>query len=356
MTQTRVISLAAARPPTSSRLGPCLLVLASMAVGAATMLGLSLTKSQRASSPADWLPRDRTPNTFEAHTQFVMDYINGSTEANDVIFIGDSAGLEGVQPILFERLTGLRAYNLCSVGVLQLDGLTVVLRAYLARHPAPRLVVVCVQPQQISTPLWSHELIEIHEHFMDCFDGDNPARWGRAEEPIKKQIGRGARRVLGTITHRSGSHQNALVQGRPYTQLAREVAEGRGYWGIERVMEDGLKRSEIPGYPFEVKPELLDMMGALRDTTEKSGAKMMVRFMPVPLEGISAEEDPLRSWTSGVEHVCPNAIISRPEILLYDRTLFSDLAHLNHRGAEKLTALLADQIGPLLQPQHTSSQ
>jgi hypothetical protein len=43
-----------------------------------------------------------------------MEYALTSDEYNDVIFLGDSAPLHAIDPVYFETLTGLRAYNLAS--------------------------------------------------------------------------------------------------------------------------------------------------------------------------------------------------------------------------------------------------
>ena len=88
-----------------------------------------------------------TPDGSEAVAAIPMEYALKSTEYNDVIFVGDSAPLYAIDPKCFQDLTGLKAYNLASFRPVSVNGFVIAVQAYLSRHPAPRLVVLCVSPE-----------------------------------------------------------------------------------------------------------------------------------------------------------------------------------------------------------------
>jgi hypothetical protein len=95
----------------------------------------------------------RAPDVDEALCACKIEYALHSREANDVVFIGDSSGCDGVDPIAFERASGHRAYNLCSEARLGPVGYLATLEAYLLNHPRPMCVVLCVTPITFEWPL-----------------------------------------------------------------------------------------------------------------------------------------------------------------------------------------------------------
>ena len=129
---------------TWQRLGPTLFVLAAiLGVGAvlcvtAFCVGRRYERFLRLSSP---------PDGSEAVAAIPIEYALNSSEYNDVIFVGDSAPLYAIDPKCFQELTGLKAYNLASFRPVSIYGYLVTLQAYLSRHPAPRLIVLCVSPE-----------------------------------------------------------------------------------------------------------------------------------------------------------------------------------------------------------------
>ena len=75
-----------------------------------------------------FLRPDRSPSPTELGAVIPMDYAILSHEKNDVIILGDSCPQGGIDPVYFEELTGLRAYNLASFALLGIDGFFVTAR------------------------------------------------------------------------------------------------------------------------------------------------------------------------------------------------------------------------------------
>lgn len=90
-------------------------------------------------TPAElrFLEPRRAPTMDEAIITYPVEYSLRSQEKNDAIFVGDSTCRSGIDPAEFERLTGLRAYNLGSQGKAGPMAYTLTAMAYLSKHPAP---------------------------------------------------------------------------------------------------------------------------------------------------------------------------------------------------------------------------
>lgn len=88
----------------------------------------------------------RAPTLDEACIACPIEYWLHSSEKNDVIFVGDSTCRVSIDPKRFQELTGLSAYNLASEGGVGSTGFLITAEAYLAKHPAPRIVVVAMSP------------------------------------------------------------------------------------------------------------------------------------------------------------------------------------------------------------------
>ncbi len=154
-------------------IAPTLLVLSVVAVVSAVLLPtMYLVGGGGQEDRRIFLRNYRTPNEFETFSSFCMNYALGLDEPNDVIFVGDSGLRYGIQTRDFERESGLRAYNLGSVGLLNLAGYTQMLEAYLtSRHPKPRLVVLGLLPtsaDSIDHILIIDEIRDVKARFLRC--------------------------------------------------------------------------------------------------------------------------------------------------------------------------------------------
>src|SRR5579863_8831998 len=155
------------------RIGPTLIVFVCIVGCTAAFAGGAL---YIAAYCERFLPSSRPPDWNDAIATIPIEYALNSTETNDVVFFGDSAPLYAIDPIYFEELTGLKAYNLASFRHLSVNGFLLTAQAYLARHPAPRLVVLCVSPEVFGAA--DGERVSA-KHFVRAygrtFEGKSPA-------------------------------------------------------------------------------------------------------------------------------------------------------------------------------------
>ena len=99
--------------------------------------------------------------------------------------------------------------------------------------------------------------------------------------------------------------------------------------------------------PFRIA-RLLGWSDRLARLTRDNGILLVIRFTPV-LESQQAESlDLLEEQLGTLERDFPDIVVSRPLVLEYEPACFGEPRHCNARGAERFTALVAEEIAPLL--------
>jgi hypothetical protein len=130
----------------SKRFGSALLVMSATLATLGSLSVAGYCTGRNLDAGRRLLDPSRAPTSDEAALAYVADYSLQSNEANDVIFLGDSACRFDVDPIAIEQMVGLRAYNLGTFATAGPAVLSASGKSYLSHHPAPKLVVVCLSP------------------------------------------------------------------------------------------------------------------------------------------------------------------------------------------------------------------
>ena len=95
-------------------------------------------------------PSDQIPNLEESIVQAKLDFIDEDKQKVDLVVLGDSSGLMGVDATLLAKQTGLSTYNLCTIGWLGVEGHVMLLREFMAKHGVPAVVVYHFAPSTMS--------------------------------------------------------------------------------------------------------------------------------------------------------------------------------------------------------------
>jgi hypothetical protein len=304
----------------------------------------------------------RPPTVDEAVIALPIEYALRSDERNDVIFLGDSACRCGIDPVEFTRSTGLRAYNLGSQGRAGPMAIVLTAKAYLLRHPPPKIVVLCVSPigWDMST---------------DRRDDGMRARLLANYGPEVEGLVPWNKRVLYFIKRGSlaaSAARSVLFTGPPddvrdfplvglegdtYRTLERRTRESRGYGrlpGLHHAKEPGLERK---GEPVTV-PDAWDRgVRLLAETCHAMGIPLLVRFSPMPGECARMRDfSPVEKWARTLESSCSGVIVGRPTLLWYDWKLCWDAFHLNAEGTAKYTQAVAVELRSALVATGRSTQ
>jgi hypothetical protein len=334
------------------RIRPTLIVLAaivgcaSVFVTAAAYIGANCETFMKVS---------RRPTSEEAIAAIPIEYAMTSKEYNDVVFFGDSAPLCAIDPIYFEKLTGLKAYNLASFRPVSINGFLLTAQAYLANHPPPRLVVLCVSPE---VPGGTDVERVFARRFVRSYGrhvaGASPAvgeivnsvtQEDRIDEVIKRGVSI-ARDYFAQFTIPRGHNlHDDLLDGSTedtFNTLARKLHESRGY--VKPKATHGPPNKPVyPGVHFAIRPEWDRDVRALIGLTDAVGARLMVRLAPARTDAAEENFDAISSGLRDLQKEFPRVIVDA-EVHYYEPALCCDLWHMNGDGGKKFTRLLADDV------------
>ncbi len=312
----------------------------------------------------------RAPFDSEAIFTYGMDYATHSAERNDVVFVGDSTCLSGIETRQFEQISGLTAYNLGTIGMIGIDGYTVLLKSYLEHHPAPRVVVLCVLPSEVGPPLQVRRpevsrsgprAQNITERFLWCFG--QAGEYPRPTHPnlLQYYVSQGLLMALGDLRGGERHYLNTPTNNLgnlSFFALRDDCIKNRGFFSFNgsSSLPPTSRRDISSGFflpaegatvddPFPVSPAFDDGVRRLARLAADQGALLMIRLTP-ELTGMNAERfGRIEDWFERLPTECPNVVCDQPAVLLYGPEYFADIFHhLNFCGAEKFTELVAASV------------
>ncbi len=197
---------------------------------------------------------------------YPMDYARNSSEANDVIFVGDSTCLRDVDPGQFERLTGLRAFNLGTIGPAGSSTLFIITRTYLAHHPAPRAIVVCMTPLAFG-PVAEKDLVDLPVRFEESF-GDSAS--------VVTAVKVGFRTMCGVRQKEHTDVRDLPLSGlksmgedagtaETYRSLKSRLRDARGFWEFPDLHRQTYFMPQWKGEPIEIQQEWEPRLAAIAE-------------------------------------------------------------------------------------------
>jgi hypothetical protein len=352
--------------PTPGRwLTPTAIVAGTFAVLLAVLGGTAFSTFRGAPPELRFFDPRRSPTFDETCVVSAIDYAFSSDEKNDVIFLGDSVCRTGLDPVEFERLTGWRAYNLGIVGDLGPGVMLNVAQAYFAKHPPPRIVVLCVSPVGLEKDVpWYW--VKLRDHFVNCYGFDT-----RSAKSLAASAGYAVRqgtvltwdRVASSFAESPSSFAEAPRAEVP-RELTRDVRdksligmEQVTYHKYERLTREKRGHFELPGRgPYKnldrpggivlVHDAWESGLRRLAETCDHWGIPLMIRFGPVSAEATKNLK------FDGVEQSLQNLQKSYPRLLLpddqrilrYSPGLCWDYSHPNPQGTQQFTKQVAAEV------------
>jgi hypothetical protein len=217
----------------------------------------------------------------EASVVYPIEYALHSNEANDVVFIGDSTCCDGVDPARLER-TGIRSYNLGSLGGLGPVPYAITLRAYFEHHPRPKLVVLCLSPFTLGTPAaWDQG-----KRFIANYGPETDRGFVEACQAMAYFVRRGATWSASQRDRRGDPLRD--YEHETYWSLKPKVLARRGFHPLPE--EHSQKRREPPKEHFMVWPNWEKGVPDICRTCGEFNVPLLIRFMPVA-EHLRSERD-----------------------------------------------------------------
>lgn len=324
--------------------------LAVLLVTAATTLAVGVPaylQGVRGENQKRFLKNYRVPEWSESYTDWNMAYVLGAADSNDVLFVGDSSCVVGVDPRQFTARTGLSAYNLGAPGFLGFEGFLLIVRRYLDHHPAPRLMVLCLHPTAFDTALLESRWPELRERFFWCYGEGSEARRPRHERPILDYAREGLRIAYGDVRggfEHFASASPGYQSGKTYRALQREVVERRGFFENAAVLGAQDASRAVKFERLAISPKCATLIRTLIALAKERGILVIIRPAPILKGTEPASPEPLRSWLGELEREQPDVVVSRPEVVTYDASDFGEAIHCNTQGADRFTAFVAGEV------------
>jgi hypothetical protein len=307
---------------------------------------------QTRSAELKFLDPLRAPTPFEAVMTYPMDYARNSSEANDVIFVGDSTCLRDIDPRQFERLTGLRAFNLGTIGPAGSSTLFIITRTYLAHHPAPRAIVVCMTPLAFG-PVAEKDLVDLPVRFEESF-GDSASAVAAVKIGSRTMCAAFAKKEHRDVRDLPLSGLKSMGEdagtAETYRSLKSRLRDARGFWALPDMHEQPYFMPPWKGEPVEVKPEWEPRLAAIAEMCAQRKAQLVIRISPLR-DNMKRTRDfaPFERWLSELASGHPEVTVCRPAMAWYEEADCWDYVHLNHLGVEKFTAVVAKDVQAALE-------
>jgi len=288
-------------------------------------------------SKREFLKSYHTPDWSEAYIKNQMDYVLHSNEANNIIFVGDSTTTVGIQPVLFEKMTGLRGYNLALPGFVGIDTNLRLIELYLENHPAPRLLVYGAHPKDygLDAPNWG----QIRPRFAWSYGVWSGAQATENDFTPMYYVREGIRIAAGELR---GGRSHYFPKS--VTDWKELVLRQRGFFASPGVLAENEKFKPVEIERFVVSPWYSRHLHALAQLTRKHGIRLMIQPTPVMVREHQEDASQLFAWLQAFQGEYPHIIVGSSEMLLYDAARFSEPVHMNAAGASQFTSQLAEQI------------
>ncbi len=325
-----------------------LLVVFSVVLGLLSAVAYSV--GRRTESDLRFLEPRRAPTLDEACIAYPIEYSLRSNEDNQVIFLGDSTCRCGIDPAEFERLSGLRAYNLGSQGKAGPQSFALTVRAYLSNHPAPQFVVLSISPL-VCELAGDRRDAKMQERLLASYGSEVPGilPWS---ESLFYLIKRGSLNAWSCGSASIGRRDNdvrdfplAGLEAYTYRSLERITRESRGYGRLPGFHHaGGPVLARIPPQ-VTVRDDWRRGVTLLAETCQTLRVPLLLRFSPMPVECLKMRDfSTVEDWARELGISCPELTVGHPALLWYEWNHCWDAYHLNALGVPKYTAVLAADV------------
>ena len=319
-----------------------LAVLAVISVTIAVVGGITHLVTNDLVNEDVYLKNYRKPFFEESMVYHKMDYALHSNETNDVIVLGDSSGLMDIDSLQLEKATGLRVYNLSTMGWLHADGHLDILKNYLAHHPKPRLIIYTVLPKEVHADNSGSEPFK--DRFIWAYGIDLKKEHGFKRWPLEFRLREEFRTLVGLlIGGRKRYFKNELVPGLTHDQFGALLAERRGFYS--------LTAKKLAPYDIDrlrVSDTSSLRLRRLADYVRENHILLLIRLGPIPHQKTAKEQREFFEWFDRFQDEFKSTVlVDKPLILEYDLNRFSDASHLNPVGTALFTAAVAGRVSRL---------
>jgi hypothetical protein len=330
------------------------LIVLAVSVGSIGLFAVSAAAIGR--NFGQFLKLNRAPTAEEASVVIPLNYSSSSDEYNDVIFLGDSSCLRGIDPAVFEKACGLRAYNLGSLWPLSIDGMVVTAETYLLKHPPPKIVALCICPEVPSQPAasapFAREFVATYGRPLGILPRTVRESHGIDPETVREGAAIVMEHLVACLPGQSGARSWTIEGISVPTTMATFASSRnsrRGHQPLPGPADPTAKIDEQPGRRLTVIPEWRDGVEELARIVRDRHSRLMIRLTPMRSDARSQNYDEVIAWLRDVRKEFPDAVIDT-NLEFYEPSLCWDRRHLNFEGTKIFSKALAAQIAADVRP------
>ena len=321
---------------------PSLLVLTVTFALVSGMFGVGYFSLELLSARGGFLPTHRAPWFAESVIAFGMTYARSTEDQNDVLITGGSASQAGLVTRTYEDATGKRVFNFGTSLDIGPDGHFEFIRTYLRSHEPPGAIIYIAAPRDVGDEETGD--VELRNRFGKAYA---PSIKGGKMSPTRFTsfyVMEGKFAIERLITSGNLHPFDAPRGSRPsHNELAREFVAKRGFQEFPQSPRiDTQYLQELDR--FTVSKWHDDSFREMARTSQALGITFTVYFTPIPRNDFGVDDGPLLAWAEAFEAEFPNAKVKGLPLVQYEMDLWGNGYHLNRRGAEIFTLVVANSI------------
>lgn len=275
------------------------------------------------------------------------DYVNKNNDHNDVLIVGDSSAKTG---ILTSGFDGMNVYNISILSGTSVE-IYVSLRNYLENHDAPGSVIMMFSVRDLISNGYLYDYIlffnyyswqEMNEMYEKGQELNDPY-WG--SDIIKTYM---LKSYLRDPMHYMTAVNNSGFFGRyPSNKKRYEQLENDRGWMIMGTNDENYDADYISELEhFEVLPMQDNYIRQIIELCEENDIEIIIEQAPIKesSRGMIRENvvSEFEEYFGQLQKDYPDAKIEST-LVYYSNNYFTDVDHVNLRGAEKFTAEIFDK-------------
>lgn len=295
-----------------------------------------------------FLKNYRIPSFMDSEIEAHVNYATNSDEANDVIFLGGSTCEMGIDPVQFEKLTGLRAYNLGTDGHIGLRGHALLLELYLRHHPPPKCVVLAADATDFYYVIHRELDVELCERYFWAYGSEEQRARPSHAHPISDYCTEGARILFGRISGGT-NHYRSVVKHYPgkseYANMSHNdwlsaYAAGRGFLKFTK------RQAELSAAASPVDDQFADgqrdVLNRLGERCQKLNIRLHIRLTPLSPGRAPQSTAAIAKGLGELANQWQSVSIGQPLVTVFVADDFYDGIHLIATGVERFTRQLSE--------------
>lgn len=294
-----------------------------------------------------FLPDDRPPSLVETVVDAKLNAANQPGPRHDIVILGDSSGLMGVDPRQLGRLVGRSVYNLATISLMGVEGHQLVFERFAETHGLPATVIYHYAPRDLD---FSKEDIQGFgyltrvKEWIDAAKGSPADLNQEAKWFPSTRFRKYSQRLLSLQTARAKFRAQPRGEWGSHDQASARLAQQNGFLAeINQTTWTETQNLDLPLSEYH-----RESLESLLESLSSAGVQVFVVANPLPqiakTETTIAGVTKIRHAMETIASRFPAVSILFPEQRFFDDNAFATLNHLRPQDAKSNTEQIAHAL------------